>query len=97
MCVDTRASRLNHLPSCSVSLPLPLPGSSLVQTHQFMTMFLATQAMLQFCIERVVRAADEYEVLYFDELIKSRKNRSVSRSLFQFKDTTPFLNVRASH
>jgi hypothetical protein len=56
-----------------------------------MTSLLDTQAFSQFILERIIRDQNDYEVLYFDEMIKAKKNRSVFTLT---KESTPFLDVR---
>lgn len=54
-----------------------------------MTVLLETQAFSQFLLDRVERPENDYEILYFDESIKQKMNRS--RMRFS-KEATPFLN-----
>jgi len=55
-----------------------------------MIRLLDTQAFSQFVQERILRDPNDYEVLFFDEMIKAKKNRS----LFTLtKESTPFLDV----
>jgi hypothetical protein len=54
-----------------------------------MTIILETQAFDQFTLDRIERPEDDYEILYFDESIKQKMNRSRMRFT---KDPTPFLN-----
>lgn len=59
--------------------------------QQFFVAFLQTQAFAQFTLERVVRMPEDYEVLFFDETIKAKVNRSVMKIN---KSLTKFLDVR---
>lgn len=54
-----------------------------------MNVLVDTQAYAQFILDRVERADDDYEVLYFDESIKQKMNRSKMKFS---KESTPFLN-----
>ncbi|KAJ3390675.1 hypothetical protein HDU92_000343 [Lobulomyces angularis] len=54
----------------------------------FMSSLVETQAFSQFIYERVQRSKSDYEVLFFDESIKAKLNRSSFRVS---KETTPFL------
>ena len=54
-----------------------------------MTILLETQAFAQFLLDRTERPENDYEVMYFDECIKQKMNRS--RMRFS-KEATPFLN-----
>ena len=47
---------------------------------------------MQFTLERALRAADDYEVLFFDDCIRAKLNRS---RLKISKELTPFLDVRS--
>lgn len=47
----------------------------------------------QFITDRLTRSPREYEVLFFDELIKLKLNRSKLKLL---KEDTPFLDVSNS-
>ncbi|KAI9097156.1 hypothetical protein DFS34DRAFT_111507 [Phlyctochytrium arcticum] len=58
----------------------------------FMTQFVDTQAFAQFTLDRVERPESDYEVLFFDESIKEKRNRS---RLHLGKDSTPFLKETA--
>jgi hypothetical protein len=68
------------------------------ESRVFMTGFVETQAFAQFTLDRIERQESDYEVLFFDESIKAKLNRSKLR--FN-KDSTPFLkdgayNIRAT-
>ncbi|KAJ3413960.1 hypothetical protein HDV05_007249 [Chytridiales sp. JEL 0842] len=68
------------------------------ESRPFMTALVETQAFAQFTLDRVERPESDYEVLFFDESIKAKLNRSKLRFS---KETTPFLkdgayNVRAT-
>ncbi|KAI9325833.1 hypothetical protein DFJ73DRAFT_193343 [Zopfochytrium polystomum] len=54
----------------------------------FLSQLVETQAFSQFTLERIERPESDYEVLFFDESIKAKLNRS--RLKFS-KETTPFL------
>jgi len=56
-----------------------------------MAAFLDTTAFSFFAFERVVRAREDYEILFFDESIKAKLNRHKVRFS---KEETPFLSVR---
>ncbi|KAI8826731.1 uncharacterized protein EV422DRAFT_8059 [Fimicolochytrium jonesii] len=58
----------------------------------FMIQFSETQAFAQFILDRVERPESDYEVLFFDECIKEKKNRSKLRI---GKESTPFLRESA--
>lgn len=47
-----------------------------------------TQAFSQFILERLERPETDYEILFFEESIKAKKNRSILKFT---KETTPFL------
>eukprot|EP00124_Ichthyophonus_hoferi_P001719 Ihof_evm2s98 gene=Ihof_evmTU2s98 len=51
---------------------------------------METQAWSNFVIERIERDPNDFEVLFFNEMIKKKKNRS-SSSLFSGPQATPFL------
>ncbi|KAJ3367898.1 hypothetical protein HDU91_000999 [Kappamyces sp. JEL0680] len=59
------------------------------ESRQFMTVLVDTQAYAQFILDRIERPEDDYEVLYFDESIKQKLNRSRMRFT---KEPTPFLD-----
>ena len=61
------------------------------EDRQFAAELIETQAFMQFNLERVVRAADDCEVLFFDDCIRAKMNRSRFRIN---KELTPFLDVR---
>ncbi|TPX71796.1 hypothetical protein SpCBS45565_g00951 [Spizellomyces sp. 'palustris'] len=54
--------------------------------------FVETQAFAQFTLDRVERPESDYEVLFFDECIKEKRNRSKLRI---GKESTPFLTETA--
>jgi hypothetical protein len=54
-----------------------------------MTVLVGTQAFAQFILDRIERPENDYEILFFDESIKQKLNRS--RMRFS-KEATPFLN-----
>jgi hypothetical protein len=54
-----------------------------------MSVFVNTQAYAQFILYRVEKAETDYEVMFFDESIKQKLNRS--RMKFT-KEPTPFLS-----
>lgn len=54
-----------------------------------MTVLVETQAYAQFILDRIESPEDDYEVLFFDESIKQKMNRSRMRFT---KQQTPFLN-----
>ena len=54
-----------------------------------MTVLLETQAFAQFLLDRIERPENDYEILFFDESIKQKLNRS--RMRFS-KEATPFLS-----
>ncbi len=53
-----------------------------------MTQFMETQAFSQFTIDRITREESDFDVLFFDESLKAKKNRSKFKIS---KDVTPFL------
>ena len=53
-----------------------------------MTMFVDTQAFAQFTLDRIEKPETDYEILFFDECIKAKLNRSQLRLK---KEATPFL------
>ncbi len=55
----------------------------------FMSVLIDTQAYAQFILDRLERPEDDYEILYFDESIKQKLNRSRMRFT---KELTPFLD-----
>lgn len=54
----------------------------------FFSQFLDTHAFSQFAIERIERADTDFEILFFEESLKAKRNRSKFRFT---KKTTPFL------
>ncbi|KAJ3146265.1 hypothetical protein HDU86_000481 [Geranomyces michiganensis] len=62
------------------------------ESRPFMTKFVETQAFAQFTLDRVERPESDYEVLFFDECIKEKRNRSKLRL---GKESTPFLHETA--
>lgn len=54
-----------------------------------MAVLIETQAFAQFILDRIERPDTDYEILFFDESIKQKMNRS--RMKFS-KEATPFLN-----
>ncbi|TPX34627.1 hypothetical protein SeMB42_g07288 [Synchytrium endobioticum] len=58
------------------------------EAKQFMVMFVETQAFAQFTLERIERPETDHEILFFDECIKAKLNRSQLRLK---KEATPFL------
>ncbi|KAJ3151055.1 hypothetical protein HDU89_002267 [Geranomyces variabilis] len=62
------------------------------ESRPFMTKFIETQAFAQFTLDRVERPESDYEVLFFDECIKEKRNRSKLRI---GKESTPFLHETA--
>jgi hypothetical protein len=58
------------------------------ETRPFVSILVKTQAFSQFLFARIMRPESDYEVLFFDESIKDKLNRS--RLKFS-KDITPFL------
>ncbi|KAJ3330361.1 hypothetical protein HDU76_005873 [Blyttiomyces sp. JEL0837] len=58
----------------------------------FLMQLVETQAFAQFTLDRIERSESDYEVLFFDESIKAKLNRS--RLKFS-KETTPFLKDNA--
>ncbi|KND02343.1 uncharacterized protein SPPG_02814 [Spizellomyces punctatus DAOM BR117] len=62
------------------------------EAKPFMTQFVETQAFAQFTLDRVERPESDYEVLFFDECIKEKRNRSKLRI---GKESTPFLTETA--
>ncbi|KAJ3315495.1 hypothetical protein HDV04_003037 [Boothiomyces sp. JEL0838] len=59
------------------------------ETRAFMSIVVETQAFAQFVLDRIERPETDYQVLFFDESIKQKLNRSKMRFT---KETTPFLN-----
>jgi hypothetical protein len=55
-----------------------------------MSTFVETQCFMQFVIDRHQKSINEFDILFFDESIKEKMNRS---KLKLNKDTTPFLKV----
>lgn len=53
-----------------------------------MTHLVETQAFMQFTLDRLERPESDFEVLFFDESVKEKRNRSKFRIS---KETTPFL------
>ncbi|KAJ3096697.1 DENN domain-containing protein 4C [Phlyctochytrium planicorne] len=67
-------------------------------TRPFLTSLVETQSFAQFTLDRIERPESDYEILFFDESIKAKLNRS---KLKFSKETTPFLkdstyNIRAT-
>jgi hypothetical protein len=60
------------------------------ETRLFMTHVCDTQAFAQFITDRLERDSNDHEILFFDEAIKAKLNRSKIRMA---KETTPFLDV----
>ncbi|KAJ3039373.1 hypothetical protein HDV00_012249 [Rhizophlyctis rosea] len=58
----------------------------------FMSQLVETQAFTQFTLDRLERPETDFEVLFFDESVKEKRNRSKLRFS---KDTTPFLKETA--
>ena len=58
------------------------------ETRPFVSALVTTQAFSQFLFARIIRPESDYEILFFDESIKDKLNRS--RLKFS-KDVTPFL------
>ncbi|KAJ8331147.1 hypothetical protein QVD99_005806 [Batrachochytrium dendrobatidis] len=58
------------------------------ETRAFMSQVIETQAFAQFILDRVERPDNDYEILFFDESIKAKLNRSKLRFT---KEATPFL------
>ncbi|TPX33374.1 hypothetical protein SmJEL517_g03709 [Synchytrium microbalum] len=58
------------------------------ETKTFMTMLVDTQAFAQFTLDRIERPETDHEILFFDECIKAKLNRSQLRIK---KEATPFL------
>ena len=58
-------------------------------TRIFLKQVVYSQAFSQFILKRTGESEDDYEVLFFDESIKSKLNRSKLRFT---KEATPFLN-----
>eukprot|EP00124_Ichthyophonus_hoferi_P000069 Ihof_evm22s2 gene=Ihof_evmTU22s2 len=56
----------------------------------FVSEILQTQGFFQFIVERGERDPNDFEVLFFDENIKKKMNRSVTRTIGKL--STPFLN-----
>ncbi|KAJ1344288.1 hypothetical protein BSLG_001428 [Batrachochytrium salamandrivorans] len=62
------------------------------ETRVLMAQVIETQAFAQFVLDRVERPESDYEILFFDESIKAKLNRS---KLKFTKATTPFLRDTA--
>ncbi|KAJ3018598.1 hypothetical protein HKX48_002793 [Thoreauomyces humboldtii] len=62
------------------------------ESRAFMVHLVETQAFAQFTLDRVERPESDYEVLFFDECIKEKRNRSKLRL---GKESTPFLHETA--
>ncbi|KAI8800344.1 hypothetical protein BJ742DRAFT_86273 [Cladochytrium replicatum] len=62
--------------------------NSLDKEGAFMTHVVETQSFAQFTLDRIERPESDYDVLFFDESIKAKLNRS---RLKITKDSTPFL------
>ncbi|KAI9346189.1 hypothetical protein BDR26DRAFT_856006 [Obelidium mucronatum] len=58
------------------------------ETRAYLTHIVETQNFVQFTLERVELPESDYEILFFDESIKAKLNRS---KLKFSKETTPFL------
>ncbi|KAI8576404.1 hypothetical protein K450DRAFT_257121 [Umbelopsis ramanniana AG] len=58
-------------------------------TRDYLSQFVNSQMFTQFITDRLTRSPREYEVLFFDELIKLKLNRSKLKLL---KEDTPFLD-----
>ncbi|KAJ3112463.1 DENN domain-containing protein 4C [Phlyctochytrium bullatum] len=68
------------------------------EARPFLTVLVETQSFAQFTLDRIERPESDYEILFFDESIKAKLNRS---KLKFSKETTPFLkdgtyNIRAT-
>ncbi|RKO95326.1 hypothetical protein CAUPRSCDRAFT_12968 [Caulochytrium protostelioides] len=59
------------------------------EARPFMTVLAATQSFAQFTLDRMERPGDDYEVLFFNEMLSAKRNRSLLRFS---KTDTPFLN-----
>ncbi|KAG2188069.1 hypothetical protein INT44_000820, partial [Umbelopsis vinacea] len=57
--------------------------------QDYLSQFVNSQMFTQFITDRLTRSPREYEVLFFDELIKLKLNRSKLKLL---KEDTPFLD-----
>lgn len=57
-----------------------------------MCMFIETQAFTQFSLDRIERAESDFDVLFFDESLKAKRNRSKFKIS---KEVTPFLEDRS--
>lgn len=53
---------------------------------------VTTQQFCQFLVDRVEKSSDDFEILYFDECVKAKLNRSRFKLT---KDATPFLEDSA--
>jgi hypothetical protein len=58
--------------------------------QDYLSQFVNSQMFTQFITDRLTRSPREYEVLFFDEIIKLKLNRSKLKLL---KEGTPFLDV----
>jgi hypothetical protein len=58
--------------------------------QDYLSQFVNSQMFTQFITDRLTRSPREYEVLFFDEIIKLKLNRSKLKLL---KEDTPFLDV----
>jgi hypothetical protein len=58
------------------------------ECRPFYTLFLDSHAFTQFIVERVEREESDFEILFFDEALKAKRNRSKFK---RQKETTPFL------
>ncbi|KAJ3033084.1 DENN domain-containing protein 4C, partial [Rhizophlyctis rosea] len=67
-------------------------GSCDKECRAFMSQLVETQAFTQFTLDRLERPETDFEVLFFDESVKEKRNRSKLRFS---KDTTPFLKESA--
>ncbi|KAJ3178675.1 hypothetical protein HK101_010125 [Irineochytrium annulatum] len=68
------------------------------ESKPFLSQLVNTQSFAQFTLDRIERPESDYEILFFDESIKAKLNRS---KLKLSKETTPFLkdstyNIRAT-
>ncbi|KAJ3219079.1 DENN domain-containing protein 4C [Dinochytrium kinnereticum] len=68
------------------------------ESRPFLSVLIETQSFAQFTLDRIERPESDYEILFFDESIKAKLNRS---KLKFSKETTPFLkdstyNIRAT-
>jgi len=87
--------RVRHAPQTTPLITLVLNAFCwhifrITRSQPFMAAFLDTTAFSFFAFERVVRAREDYEILFFDESIKAKLNRHKVRFT---KEETPFLSV----